>query len=196
MKKILKGAALSFTGILLSVGAVSAQTGSIDTTGPDSENTVTHTSSVDTEVNNDTTLDATLDVSQEATSGEARANHNTEAGDAETGDAENDNSIDAMVEVDNSGAADIVESAGNGGSDGSGSLDIDRTGPDSTNTITSESTVNTEVNNTTDVTFDVSVDQTAETGDATVNDNTMGGSATTGSASNTSSTTFSFSVMN
>lgn len=195
MKKVIKGAALSFAGIMLSFGAVSAQTGSIDTTGPDSENTVTHSSSSDVEVNNDTTVDATLDISQDATSGEANANHNTEAGDAETGDAENDNSVEAMVEVDNSGAASSTPMGGASSSD-SGDYTIERTGPDSTNEITSTSTVNTEINNTTDVDFDVTVDQSAETGDATVRDNTMGGSATTGSASNTSSTVFSFSVKN
>lgn len=64
-------------------------------------------------------------------------------------------------------------------------VNIDNTGPDSTNTVTIDNNNTTTVNN--DQTVDVNNidnDQTATSGDATVSGNTTGGSANTGNASN------------
>ncbi len=197
MNKIIKSTSLSVFGVLLSAGFVSAQTGSIDTTGPDSENEIVYESSMQYDVENTTDIQADVELDQDASSGDAEVRHNTEAGDAETGDAENMNEIEASIEIDNSGSSSLGSAdMGGCGCGGDAESSIDRTGPDSTNTIstTHESTV--EISNEVDIDFDVDVEQDAESGDATVQGNTIGGSATTGSASNHSSTVFSFSVQN
>lgn len=198
MKKLLKSSALSVAGILLSVGAVtaSAQSGSIEGTGPDSDNTITHAATVITTVSNTTELDADVDIDQDADSGTAVTSTNTEAGDAASGAAENESSFMATVEVDNSGAADVVDNSMGGATAGAGESSIETTGPGSENSVTTTHTVSTTVVNDVNLDVDVDVDQDAESGDATVTNNTMGGSATSGDVSNTSSTSLSFMVHN
>jgi hypothetical protein len=195
MKKFFRSILTGIAAIMLTTGVyASAQSGSIDTTGPDSDNEISYSNEVDIDVDNDTDVDADVDVDQDADSGNTEVNDNTEGGDAESGDAENDNSVEAEVDVDNSG--------GNGwlGLDdcicNDGDATIDKTGPDSTNTVTFDNSYDLDIDNSVDVDFDVDVDQDADSGDAEVTHNTSGGNATSGSASNTSSTVFSLSVKN
>jgi hypothetical protein len=191
-KRLIRAAATAVTVIGLSVpGVVAANSGSIDTTGPDSDNTVSFTDVSALSVDNKNDVDANLDTDQHASSGDAKVNHNTTGGDATSGDADNENSVDGSVEIDNGSACDCV-----GEGSGSSSGDISNTGPDSNNHITNTSSHTVSISNDNDIDFDSDVDQHAYSGDARVEDNTTGGNATSGSVSNTSNTTFSFSISN
>lgn len=194
MKKIIKTSAISLASVLMSVGLVGAQSGSIDTTGPDSDNHIAYENSMDVDVSNDTDVDADVDIDQDADSGNAKVWHNTEGGSAESGSASNDSSVDADLEIDNSESSDISGLVGGGS--GNGTASIDKTGPDSNNTVTFANEVAIDIDNDVDVDLDVDVDQDADSGDAWVSDNTEGGDATSGDASNTSSTSFSLVVRN
>lgn len=74
--------------------------------------------------------------------------------------------------------------------------DISNTGPDSTNTITSNSSFECDIDNDTNIDLDFDNNQQASSGSATVSGNTSGGSATSGSANNSSSTDTSIGVIN
>ena len=70
------------------------------------------------------------------------------------------------------------------------------TGPDSTNTVTSNQTETASVTNTNNLTVNNYNSQTSSTGNANVSGNTTGGSATTGDAWNGNSSSFNFVVNN
>ena len=70
------------------------------------------------------------------------------------------------------------------------------TGPDSTNIVKVITKSSVKVTNNNDLKVTNNNTQHASSGDASVYDNTTGGSATTGNASNTNSTTMSFKVTN
>lgn len=74
--------------------------------------------------------------------------------------------------------------------------DISGTGPGSTSQVTIDNSSHTEVSNDSNVVVTSVNTQTADTGSATVSDNTTGNSATTGAASNTSTVTTSINVGN
>jgi len=199
MKK-LKATKLASAGVL-SIGLVmgmagfaGATTGSIDTTGPRSNNRVRHESRVDLNSTNSNNLDLTNRATQQATSGEARVRFNTTGGAAETGSVTNDNVVDALIEVDNSGSA-----AGLGNlvdPQGSDMGSIENTGPDSDNVVRFDNRTNVSLENTNDISVSNTIDQTAESGDARVTDNTTGGDAVSGDVSNTSSSIFTVSISN
>jgi hypothetical protein len=107
----------------------------------------------------------------------------------------NDNAFEAAVSVDNSasGVA-ALEGAGVGGGDNEAT--IGTTGPDSVNRVTFETTTRVNVDNNNNLNITNINDQNASSGDATVDHNTTGGSATTGDASNTNTTTIRFDVTN
>ncbi len=194
MKRILKALAAGFSSVFLATGVlVGAQSGMIDTTGPDSQNEIKFENKYKYEVENDTDVDADVKIDQDADTGNAWVKHNTSGGDAETGDAENDSNVEATLEVDNSSSS----AAGVCGCDmGDSEASIEMTGPDSHNLVKFNNDTKIEIKNKTDLDFDVDVDQDADSGDAKVWGNTTGGSATTGSASNTSSVVLNFSVTN
>lgn len=197
MKKIAKVASfLSTASLLLSVGVVGAQSGTIDNTGPSSDNQVLIKNDADYNIENKTNVKANIDVDQDATSGDAKSQYNTHAGDAATGDVSNANTISASVSVDNSNATDLPGSSCACVGSGMGTGSIDTTGPHSDNNVKIYNNLDVDVSNKVDTHLDVDIDQDARSGDATVSGNTSGGSATTGSASNTSSTSFSLSVTN
>lgn len=194
MKKLLS----LFVAVLVSVGLtgglVAANSGAIETTGPDSENWIQFNDEGEVTVNNNTGVGASISASQSASSGDAKVSYNTTGGDAESGDATNENEVAADLSINNSGSsAAALGGVGNGGShDGS----ITETGPRSTNWVQFNNNSSVVVNNSTSVSFSNSTSQTANTGDATVRMNTTGGDASTGSATNTSSSTFTLSVTN
>ena len=193
MKKLLQASAAVLAGISIAVpGLVSAHTGSIDTTGPDSVNTATFHEKNRTEVRNNNNLHLNNMASQVAATGDAMVYHNTTAGDAGSGDAANDNSVMADVAIDNTSAAPMGAGAGAGDS----SADISNTGPDSKNKVEVKSENTVKVTNNNNVCLNNTVSQVATSGDVKVSGNTTGGNATSGDASNTSSSSFTLSINN
>jgi hypothetical protein len=192
MKKLLRIAAAAVLGLGLTTGVVAAQTGTIDTTGPDSDNVIRFEGETTYDVDNNTDLSASNDVDQDATSGDADVTDSTTGGDATTGDAANetDLSVDASVENSADCACDAL------GNSGDHSASIENTGPDSNNRVVFDSDTTVEIENTVSINIDNNVDQDATSGDANVDHNTTGGDATTGDASNSSSTELMFEVMN
>ena len=193
MKSLLKIVAAAILAVGLTAGFASAATGTIDTTGPESTNLIRHNDEVTTDITVDNPTEVTGEVTQEATSGDAKNKMNTNGGDASSGDAENDADADVSVDNDNSGVLDCG-CAGNYGSDNDAT--IDTTGYASDNRVIFENTYDYTVEVTNDTTVDVTVDQTAETGDAEVTKNTNAGDASTGNASNSSSLSISVSNKN
>lgn len=194
IKKLLVTTLAAILSIGLTAGLAAASTGSLDTTGPDSDNSIRFENESEVEVENETDVDADVDIDQNADSGNAEVHGNTTGGDAETGDAMNDSTLEADLSIDNSSSSSAALGGGNCGCDDDGS--IENTGPDSNNHIVFSNSHEVEVENDTEVDFDVDVDQDADSGNAEVSHNTTGGSATTGGASNTSSVMFSLSVTN
>src|SRR5690606_13479060 len=74
--------------------------------------------------------------------------------------------------------------------------EIGFTGPDSQNMCVSEQEYQCDIINDTQVTINNVNDQDAVTGDAEINDNRTGGSATTGSAGNSNQSTFTLRIEN
>lgn len=194
MKKLLRVLAAALFGLSLATGAVAAQTGTIDTTGPESENVIEFENESEVDLDNDTDVTADVQTDQEAGSGNARTDWNTTGGDATSGDADNESDVEADVEVDNTSATAMAFGEGDCGCEGEAS--IENTGPYSVNEVIFNNSSDIDVDNDTDVDFDSDTDQSAWTGNAVVSGNTTGGNATSGSASNSSSTVFSLSVSN
>lgn len=175
-------------------GFAGATTGSNTHTGPDSMNKVTHKASSWVHVKNNNDIRATNTNHQTATTGDAESEHNTTGGGASTGDAWNDNSMSATVKVDNSGSGSVA--AMSAPQSGSFNGENNTTGPDSYNVVKSTTTSHVDVTNNNDISINNSNTQSAYSGDATVEHNTTGGSATTGDAANSNSTTLNLSVSN
>lgn len=189
------GAAVLSLGLVVGLsGFAGAATGTIDTTGPDSTNTIRSESEVEIDVENDNDLDVRNSNDQRAWTGEAEVEENTEGGDAETGNALNENELDASISVDNS--ASVGALADWGGNGGDHEATIEKTGPDSVNRVTFEHEVEVDIENDNDLEVRNYNNQRASSGDAEVSDNTEGGDATTGNATNTNSTTIRFDVTN
>ncbi len=195
IKKLAGAGTLSLGLVFGMAGFAGAMNGTIDTTGPDSNNQVTHDSRTDLDFENDTDLDLENTSEQEATSGDAEATHSTNAGDAMTGSAMNDNTVSADIMVENSSS---VGHGWFGGASETSSFEatIENTGPDSNNQVTHTSSTDVEVDNNTNIDIDNDVEQSARSGDAEVSGNTNGGSAESGSVSNTSSSSFMVHVTN
>jgi hypothetical protein len=184
MKKLLKALAAALIGIGLSAGMAAAQTGSIDTTGPDSNNNIEFKDELDVDVDNKNDAEVRNDVDQDADSGDADVNHNTTGGDATSGDAMNESELSTSATMSNSGVGDLGDWWGGSGSS---SASIDNTGPDSDNTVEFNNDTRIDVDNNNYLDVDNDVDQDADSGDADVDGNTTGGDATSGDAHNSSS---------
>lgn len=166
----------------------------VDPNTSDSTDSTTNTSngpnattSTDTTTSNSTTLDstntATLDnqVNSQATSGNAAVEGNTSAGDAITGDASSEET--ALNSLQSSTSAPITTFVANIDGDVQGNLIVDPSqlqpaSGDQTLNTTNNLTVNSQ--NTGQINNDVTLD--ANSGNATVADNTSAGSATSGNA--------------
>ena len=194
MKKLLG----LFVAVLVSVGLtgglVAANSGSLDTTGPDSTNEIRFENESEVDLENNTEVEAQVNTDQDAESGYADTENNTNAGDAMTGDADNMNEVEADLSIDNSGSSASALDCSCVGGDDEGT--IDTTGPGSSNEIIFNNNHSVTVRNDTDVDFNSDVNQNATSGNASVSNNTNGGSASTGNASNSSSTVFRLSVTN
>ncbi len=193
VSKTLGAGVLSLGLVVGLAGFAGAASGTIDTTGPNSENEISYESSVDWDVENDNDLDFELDNEQRASSGEVEVEDNTTGGDATSGDAHNSYMVEGDVEIDNSGS---TNGLGAVGSDSDHSATIENTGPRSENEVTFESEVDVNIDNDNDVNIDVDNEQSAYSGDAEVSGNTTGGSATSGSVSNTATATFNVRITN
>jgi len=194
--KQLLGATISSLGLVagLSGGMVSAQGAAIDTTGPDSTNTITYTDTATVVVDNSNTVSGSNENDQSSTSGRAEVEHNTSGGSARSGAASNKTSFGARVSINN--AASDSSDMGGAGNNKNISSRITETGPDSTNEIAIDNTRDVVITNTNDLSITNTNTQTARSGSAEVEDNTTGGSATTGNATNTSSEALTFTISN
>ncbi|MFZ2125720.1 MAG: hypothetical protein WA087_02535 [Candidatus Saccharimonadales bacterium] len=191
------GAALASLGLVvgLSGGMVGAQTGTIDTTGPDSDNEIQYETETEVDIENDNNLTAANSNMQSAETAEAEVEDNTTGGDAETGSASNESSFTASVTVDNSaGTSDLLADFDVEAESFTGS--IENTGPDSDNEIEVENEIEIDIENDNNLSVVSTNVQRATSGDAEVEDNTTGGDAITGDASNESSTSITFKVTN
>ena len=101
MKKLLKILSAAMVSAGLTTGFAAAQTGSIDTTGPDSINTITATQNNDADIDVDNDVDVDNDNDQDADSGNATVSGNTTGGDATSGDATNENTFENTVAIEN-----------------------------------------------------------------------------------------------
>jgi hypothetical protein len=194
LKKAVGAGVLSLGLVVGLAGFAGATTGTIGTTGPDSENKISSESHTELGIENNNNLDLTNMNHQHASSGDTEVKDNTSGGSATSGDGANDNTVDAMVEIDNSQTAGAFEGVGAGGDENTGT--INNTGPDSDNEVKSESKVEIDVDNDNNIHVYNNNDQVAKSGDAEVRHNTTGGDATSGSVTNTSSATFTVRVTN
>lgn len=189
------GAAVMSLGLVIGLsGFAGATTGTIDTTGPDSDNTIHSEWSQRVDVHNDNKVDLDNDNDQDAWTGDADVEGNTNAGDADTGNANNANALTGNVTIDNSGSVPSGSVGGSGG--GNHTATIRDTGPDSDNHVTFETKSKVEIDNDNNVYIDNNNEQDASSGDATVENNTNGGSASTGNASNTNTSSFTIRISN
>lgn len=195
LKKAVSAGVLSLGLVVGVAGFAGATSGSIGTTGPYSDNEVVNDSRTDIDVDNDNDIRLSNTNDQYATSGPAGVKKNTTGGHATTGHSDNNSSVNAMVEIDNSSSTEAALDGVDLGSNG-GTGSIHNTGPNSDNIVTYESRVNIDVDNDNDIRIQNNSVQMAESGSADVSYNTTGGNATSGNVSNTSSTNFTVRVTN
>jgi len=193
-KKAASAGVLSLGLVVGLAGFAGATSGNIGTTGPGSTNEVKSKSKTSLHVNNNNDIKLSNKSQQNASTGKAEVRGNTTGGSATSGDGANDNTVNATVEVDNSQTAGALSGVGSGGDNNTGT--ITNTGPDSTNKVISENKVKIKVDNTNDIHVYNTSDQVAKSGSAEVEHNTTGGDATSGSATNTSSASFTVRVTN
>lgn len=191
MKKLLRILAVAVLGVGLSGGLASAATGTNDTTGPGSDNKVVNSTTNKLRVHNNNRLSVRNNNPQVAKTGDARTSWNTTGGDATSGAAANDGMFTASATVDNSSAL-----GGVGGTSEEHSGENTNTGPNSDNLVKNTTYNSTEVKNNNNLWVSNNNDQYAASGDAKVSGNTTGGSATSGDASNISTTDVTFNVTN
>jgi hypothetical protein len=187
-------AAVVSLGLVAAFSGIAGASAGITNTGPDSNNGISSSSSNTVEVTNHNTVGVSNWNFQAGLSGKSEVKHNTTGGDATSGDVSNSNTANANVTVDNSGSDPSWTGSANDPS--MGDATITETGPDSNNYITSTSSNDVSVENTNCVTVDNSSVQLGGSGNASVNDNTTGGSATSGSVSNTNSSSDTISISN
>lgn len=194
MKKLLRIAAASVMAISLTTGVVSANSGSNDTTGPDSTNVNDIRNRHNVEVKNEADIELRNSTYNAAYTGDANARRNTTVDDVGTGDARADNLFRASVRVDNDGAttAALNNGSGNGSADFSNHL----TGPDSVNRNILRNSSNVEVKNKTDVNISNHTYNKASSGDASASRNTTVGNVTTGNADAINTTDVTITVTN
>lgn len=195
MSKLLVGAAAVVVSIGLAAGVASAQTGDVTVTasGVGSKAKVYSTSKFTLDVDNDVNAKINNNLSQSATSGDAKAKSNNAAGDVTSGDASNKNSVSVMGSVDNSSALDTgCLCVG----DGAGDVDVTASGVDSKATAVVKDYTKITVDNNTKLTVNNNVSQSASTGSATASHNNEAGDVTSGNASNDNDVTVEFDVTN
>lgn len=183
--------------VLLSAGSfglagVASASASIAYTGPYSYNYVTQSDWNSFRRANWNSVGITNNTNQHATTGNAVVYGNTIGGSATSGPAYNTANTWTNAQVNNGGSG---LGAWNGGG-GQGQATIMLTGPHSANVIEDTSRNTYESTNSNNVYADNQTDQYASSGDAVVAGNTIGGSASSGPATNTAATTTSVDVEN
>ena len=198
--KVRKAASAVATSLGLVVGfaalAGASPVTTISGTGPDSYNKVKNRVHSYVKVENNNCLSATNLNTQTAWSGDAKVFHNTTGGDAISGAAMNSNSLSASATVNNAASSGAWSGVVNAGGSGNAMTTIENTGPDSTNVVSNDTSVKVRVENNNNLSVTNSNTQSAYSGDAKVFDNTTGGDAISGDATNTNSTSINFSVSN
>jgi len=103
MKRLARATVAAVSVLSIGIpGMAAANMGTvIDTTGPDSNNTVTYKDNSDVSVKNSNDISASTSANQAAVSGDARVHRNTSGGSATSGDAGNANSVSAAATIDN-----------------------------------------------------------------------------------------------
>lgn len=196
LQKLLRGTAVTVFSLGLGAGVVSAApgTGTISgPTGPDSNNQVTFNTSDVRSVSNSNRVNLRNSNPQDARTGDAKASHNTTAGATRSGDAMNDSLLRVNASINN--AASSAAAVQNTGGAQSGSI-TGATGPDSNNQVTFNGGSTVSVSNNNDICISNNNEQSASSGRAEVSGNTTGGSATSGNASNVSTTEVTLSLTN
>ncbi len=174
-------------------GAGSSTDPSISNSGPNSSNNGTTDVNNNLGVNNNTTASMTNNILGVATSGDSSVLGNTTGGSATSGnvlDQENViNMLQSSSNVLGSGKPVMTFTANiNGDVNGDILLNpatiasLQATGPNSTNTTSTNLNNNLTVNNSVDGSINNNIDLAANSGDATVSKNTSGGNATSGTA--------------
>lgn len=194
--RILRATSVAVTSVglvagLTGIAGASSASGSLVTTGPHSLNKIRNNVSSQVNLKNDNKVDLSTQNWQQAYSGNAKVTDNTHGGNATTGAATNTSSVAATVNLTNNNSHNLI---GDGSSKASAT--IRDTGPFSTNTVDNKVRNTVNVTNTNDIRVSTDNQQTATSGNATVSDNTHGGNATTGAATNTSSTSLTLNVTN
>lgn len=192
-RKLTKVIAVAVLALSLGSGVASAATGTIGTTGPNSNNQVTVNNAATRSVQNRNNLSVYSSTYQRADTGDVDVTHNTTAGSARSGDAVADAWTGVDLDVRNTGAA---MAAFAGSSTGSDSGSINNTGPDSNNQVTFNNANTTTVENDNCIRVTNHTSQNADSGNVTVSGNTTGGSATSGDATAIATTDVSVRVEN
>ncbi|HUC20099.1 MAG TPA: hypothetical protein VMR98_01230, partial [Candidatus Polarisedimenticolaceae bacterium] len=94
-QRILRYSAIAMATVGLGLGVAAADSSSIDTTGPDSSNTVSTSTNNHASLRNNNRVSVDTDNRQSGRSGSADVRHNTTGGDATSGDVSNDNLTDS-----------------------------------------------------------------------------------------------------
>jgi hypothetical protein len=194
--RIIRATAVAVTSLGLVAGLTNiagASSGSLDTTGPFSTNTVKSINKAHIDVSNSNHLFLTSNNMQQSASGSANVSGNTNGGSAGSGATSNMSSFGATVAVTNTMPTDMI---GGGMTAPSNSGTITDSGPNSDNTVVNVNKMSVDVSNDNSICLTTNNDQSATSGSANVSGNTNGGSATTGSASNTSTSTVSLTISN
>lgn len=187
MKRLLRIIAAAILGAGLVGGVAGASSAVIDTTGPDSTNKVEFKDDVDVDIKAENKTEGSVEVDQYAGTGNAKVYRNTNAGDAETGDAENESDVEVEVVSSNTGVS-AWNNWGVGGTTNH-TARVENTGPDSRNEIEFDNDYDLDVRVENKTELYVNTNQKAKSGNAEVSRNTNGGGASTGNASNSSTTT-------
>ncbi len=179
------------------VGAVGAQTGTIGETGEDSTNTVLVNSDTDAHSTKNASVHAENNNAQTAVSGDATVEDGDDDGSALSGEATNNGTAEGTVTVDQGpgggGGGPVLSESYVGGGGAEGSIS-GPTGEGSTNSVeVNKSALLTQEHNA-NVNIVNNNPQHAESGAATVIGGNDGGTATSGTASNTSNTTFTIGI--
>lgn len=193
IKQVL-GTSLASLGLVVGMaggfaGATTA--GTIDTTGPRSENEIKYSNTSEVDVENENDITATNNNNQNASTAEAEVEGNTTGGSAKSGNASNSNSFSASATVSNAVSGAIPAISG-----GTLSGVIKNTGPHSENEVDAKISSEVKIENENDLSVVNNNTQNATSGSAEVEGNTTGGSATSGNASNASTTSVTLKVTN
>lgn len=192
MERVLRYASIGLASLGIGLGVAAADSAEIGTTGPDSTNKIEIDKESRADVDNNNSVDVNNNNTQNASSGNARVTRNTTGGDAESGAAENDNSTETEVRINNSGSGNWSALFNHDSVDAT----IDTTGTDSYNKIEVDYTSKLYLNNNNSVGVNNNNAQNASSGNAKVYRNTSGGSATSGDATNTNNTSTSVHITN